>query len=316
MRTDDGKDRARRLSRASAPLTFLLLAALVALGPRPLLAAAGDIAIDYRQGHLWLEAEEAPLIAVLEQVSAVAGFSLEVHETPEALSSWSIAGLPLDEALRRLLRDVPALWRHELESGDPTGAETPPLEALVLLARAEEVAITPELSDYAYAPASGPSPQELAERRSLAAPREERLARLGELAADPQREDLALLRRHLSDDSDPTARRLAASALAGTPTIGARDALIGALIDEDPLVRQRAVIALTQWRDERAREGLRTALAGDDDARVRSAAARALSRSGGDGAADALESARADPDPQVRRAAERALVRLARASGQ
>jgi HEAT repeat protein len=154
------------------------------------------------------------------------------------------------------------------------------------------------------------------------------------LAAAARGEGLTFLGRsadtwaHELSDDRPAVRRSAAFALGriGGEALIATPELETCLHDPDPGVRAMSAEALgdivlalhgggqTVW--EAAAPALRKALAGDEDPRVRGAAAYALGTFGERAAGEvpALREAMRDPDPRVRRSAARAAGRLGEAA--
>ena len=100
--------------------------------------------------------------------------------------------------------------------------------------------------------------------------------------------------RGLRTDDSPQAHRTLQDHL--RPAVYA---LIGALRDASPIVRQRVAYALGEARDEAAVEALKTAVR-DEAAPVRLEAVRALGKIGASCAAPALRLALGDQDPAVR----------------
>ncbi len=125
----------------------------------------------------------------------------------------------------------------------------------------------------------------------------EALGRLGSPAVEPLAASLK------SEDLD--VRWMAAVALGDIGDPAAVPALVAALDDEDAYVRSRAALALAAI-GEPAREVLIASL-GAGSGRIRGAAALALGRLGGQGAAPALVGALNDPDEEVRHRAAGAL---------
>jgi hypothetical protein len=99
------------------------------------------------------------------------------------------------------------------------------------------------------------------------------------------------------------------SPLAGTPV----EEVVADLLGGDPPERRRAALALAETPPADATvAALARALAEDDDDEVRQFAVESLAKLGGDGAAEAAESAVDDDDPWVRAEAVVALDRLDR----
>jgi HEAT repeat protein len=121
---------------------------------------------------------------------------------------------------------------------------------------------------------------------------------------------IGAFRVEYGDTEDITAWQDAAIALArlGTPAL---DPLVGALSDENGIVRAESAYALGELGDRRAVEPLVAALE-DGGRQVRLEAAEALGRLGDPRAIDALVALLDDPDAMVRLYAVRALGHLVR----
>jgi HEAT repeat protein len=110
---------------------------------------------------------------------------------------------------------------------------------------------------------------------------------------------------------EPERRLVAAELIGHVAAPEALEAVIGALKDAIPKVREHAAAALSRFGDAKAVPPLIALLASDPEADVRSAAAQALGKLGGNSAKEALEKAiRDEKDGFVRILVQEALEQL------
>lgn len=120
---------------------------------------------------------------------------------------------------------------------------------------------------------------------------------------------IGILAGIFAEEDDPLVRSRAVAALTRLDAPGARGALREwALRDDDAGLRRQALNALASSRGERAVNILAAALYQDPESKVRVSAIRALGRVGGDWARRYLERAVMDLDPEIGLAAEQALA--------
>lgn len=287
--------------------TFLvaaLLASVVVTAGAGGVAATpeGPLEVDYANGALSLRAEDVPLARVLSAVAEEADFRLLVEGDLTRPITRSLARVPLDRGLERLLDGVSYLRIYESFGGRPVLAELRVLASPVGEGRAPMSAVV-----LRQAPRTAPTPDQTAR---LEAAEEERLQRVRRLQAERGSDVAQELSLYLQRDPSATVRRIAAAGLARQGGIEARAALTAALEDADSQVRRQALLALAQRWGPEASPALAGTLANDPDAEARAMAARMLGQTGGAEAEGALEAALQDLDPNVRQLARQSLARL------
>ena len=258
-------------------------------------------------GRLTLQADGTPLAEVLRAIGAAGGFEVVLRGAFATPVSESFADRPLEDAIRELAEGHSMIVRH----GDPD-----PATGATALAEIR-VLENPDLAAAAETPADEPVPEAdegaleddgeyaLSEREAF------RLANSG--VPPPTREDILIE----LDDPDQALRVAAVPKVGALAPGAATDVLAGVFAEEeDPLVRSRAVAALTRLEGPGARRLLRERALGDEDAELRMQALNALASSAGERSVNLLGQAlRADADLEVRRAALAALQRVGGAFG-
>ena len=262
----------------------LLGCAGAAVGPAPVVgSAAGVTRVRVVDGRVTLDAHDAELVSVLSAMAKQAGVTLVVGRAPAVTVSTSFAGVPLDEALRRVLQGQSFVLVY--------GRDGAPAEIRVFESAPSGVssrgptAPAPAATDTATPPPT---------------PAESRPQAVRQLVED------------VAKDADPSVRARAAAALGHVGGDVPVAALANALGDDAPIVRIQAVESFARLQRAAALPVLSTMLKVDAHPRVREAVARALGSLGTDDARQALTTATEDADPGVREAAERALVRIQR----
>ena len=268
-----------------APPRGLALAVEAEAGP-----AVVEVAI---QGELLtLDAQGAPLAAVLEAIAAEVGFALVVRGDLDRSVTQSFESLAVDRAIRRLVGRDSLMMRY---------AREPPARRQVVEVRVYAASETPVVrAAAAAAPAA-----------SLEADRQTRVREVRRLARRGDARAIAELARYLEVGDDRVVRRLAVESLGEIGDPRAIPALAEALSNDDPTLRGRAIVGLRQVSGGRAAEVIGEALHQDPDPRIRRMAARALGRMDHDAAMAALEAAQTDPNENVRATVEAALTRAA-----
>ena len=262
-------------------------------------APAAIIQVTVEDGLLSAELRDAPLVDALRAVGEQAGFEVVVRGEAGVLVTQSLAGVPVEEGVRRLLEDAGSWSLVHAPAGD--GAA--PRLAEVRLYGGDR---RPGAAWAAAEVADGGKPAQA--DREVSEP-DDPLIRLQEIAREPTAAHLPELRAAL-DAEDTAGRRLAAIALGRAGGEGARQALAGALADADDVVRLRAVQALGRMRSAEASLAIRAVLLDDPAAEVRRFAVSVLARRPDPSALDALHAAKFDPDAGVRRAIGHALRRV------
>ncbi len=241
--------------------------------------------------------DDVPLQQVLDHIARLGRVRIVADVSVAQRVTARFHGLPLEEALRRLLPAGGAVFVY--------GPAAPGAEAMAP-ARLLEVR--------AYVPSGTRSPEPAAPARRAfdGAGADASAATEPVSMLDAVSRDEAALVRIVLGSEHRRLRQRAAEALGDLEGGGAVDALGRALQDEDPGVRETAASALGRTWDEGAVEPLARALLDDDDVWVREAAAQALGAIWSDGAVDVLGGvAVSDRSRSVREAAVEALGRLA-----
>jgi hypothetical protein len=245
--------------------------------------AAAELSVVVGGELVSIESQEAPLADVLQAIGEQAGFAVAVEGDADAAVRLSLAGLPVAEALRLLLRDAASAIIYERSAGRLVGIR---VRLLNDGAGARSNVATP---------VEGTQPER---RRDLPVTphdwREDRVAFVRQAARAPREGALEELTTLLLDDDDATIRRLAAAALGRLRSEEVGEALASALADRDHGVRRAAARALGRFGGEQAIEALREVLMKERAPAVRQMAAYALSRMDDQSARDALVAARRD----------------------
>lgn len=270
-----------------------LLVGLVAGSLLVVFAAASSAAaavVELTGGRLTVDARDVPLPDLLGLVARRASFRLTFARAPIETVTAAFSDVPLDEAVRRLLRGHSFVLVYEADQR---------LSEVRLVG--PDGAATLSVADRRHA-----GPGESAERAAeIAAPTPVPAA--APVHPTPTVRELA---RTVAEDEDAAVRARATAALAALGGADAISALRTALEDAAAIVRVHAVHALSRAERAAAIPVLSAVLAGDRDPQVRLAAARALGSVPTADARLALEGATRDANPAVRDEARRALARL------
>jgi hypothetical protein len=311
-----------------------LVSAAAADGPAAAPAPAAGIEAEVTGGLLTLHAEGAPLADVLRAIGEAGAFEVALRGAFAMPVRESFADRPLEDAIRGLVAGHSLVVRR-----DPAADAAALTEILVI----ENPAVAgsdhatpdarPEVApDDAAETAQEDAAEELMDRaafrlanQGVPPPTREdllfdldepepaaRVAAVPKVGALPPREAIDVISHVFANDDDPVVRSRAVAALTRLDGPGARGLLRErALADDDPGLRMQALNALASSRGERAVNVIAQALHQDPEPAVRAAAVRALGRLG-DWAQRYLEGAARDPDPAVSQAAAEALTRPGR----
>ena len=290
---------------------LVLIAALfpgIALGGTVVRSASGsrEQPIEVRDGRLSGDAA-ATLAGVLGKIGRASGVEIVVFGSASQAVRLSFRDVPLEHALRELLRDTSFAFVYS-PVGPAEGAAPPAVRlAAVHVYPRPGPSGSPGVATVVTASEAEPDPLDrvLLEAASPIA-RSEAAAALG----SPEAADaVPALGQAILEDADSSVRESAARALGGTWSGEAVEPLSASLSgDVDPSVREAAAAALGKTWDERAVAPLAEALVGDASPAVREAAAAALARTWSDDAVQPLAvAARSDSSAQVRETAAQAL---------
>ncbi len=240
-------------------------------GSEPVADPAG-LRVEVHQAQATLHVKEAPLQQVLLEMARQGGFAVYLQEALEEPVTEAFDRLPLDYALRRLLRDRNFVW-----VSDPGNVQDERQERLV------EVRVLSQ------------TPAVRREAPQFALEGEESETDPGELETLPTLVEQAL------HAGDPALREQALQQLRGRVEPEMTDPLLQALEDPHADVRKTAVLALgAQQEETRVIDALTQLLHSDPDETVRGKAALALWDLQGERAADSLGAALQDDSPRVR----------------
>ena len=236
--------------------------------------------IRVEDGRLTVKLKDIPLEKVLMGIADQTGIQIICYGPLEGLVSADFADLPVDEGLRRLIRDLDHIFIYG--GGEKRNSE-PEIKKVLVYSKKDK------------------KPNE-GLRTSLIGP--QKRPTQGPPVASPEFLVKAL------EDKDPEVRQEAVDRLAESKDENAIMYLTKVLLnDKDEDVRESAADALGGLGDERAIDPLTKALR-DKDAGVRESAVDALGNIGGDGAIRPLTEALRDEDEDVREAAAEALKKL------
>lgn len=298
----------------SKPIVSLLMAASVALAVGASAAAApasvggssGSFDLEFESGLLTIEANDAPLYAILSEIGRQAGFEITTTEDVSIPVSASMAGEEVINALERLLAGFD--WVLVYESPTPGSAVRPIKNLIVFESTGVAVDTTTSPDEMAATAGTMQSAEtdELARAESRARARD--LLRLVNSGASP--EVLSTLGEALQSDDDAWVRGRAAAALGALQDERAVSDLAWALGDENASVRMQAIQALGQIGGDRAVWALGAALMNGATDLERIQAAWALGKQDSDLARQLLDAAEGDPNDLVRRASRTPPVRV------
>jgi hypothetical protein len=252
---------------------------LALIGSGPGAAADAPFALRAENDRLSLDAEDAPLEEVLEEIVKQVGVEIIIHGEIQRVVSVEFSDIPLEEGLKRLIRDFDHVFVYAATEGGGVSVQELIIYAGEGVGRYE---------------ASTPGPITPQKRRS---PLKLKGTSLESLAS-------AL------EDEDPEVREEAVDLLADSEDERAVLYLSEVLLnDEDEDVRESAAMALEDLGDQRAIGALIRALR-DPEAGVRESAVDALAEIGGEEVVGPLMDTLGDEDEDVRETAADALEEL------
>jgi hypothetical protein len=304
----------------------LAVALLLGLGLGP--AAAGSIEARVDEGRLTLMAEAAPLVEVLQAIGDAGGFAVVIRGDLAQPVERRFEDRPLEDALQELTKGHTVIIKHAPDSGDLSelrviasrrATPAPPAsvsatEAVAALAAAvepEERSGMSKREAFRFANRARPAPTEDDIRYALAGDdQSERVAAIPKVGSLMPQDALAVLSDVLAEDRDPLVRSRAVAALTRIEGDGAGSLLQSALLnDGDVGIRLQAINALAASPGaQRRTSALARAMRDDPQADVRRSALLALQRVGGDWARSYLERTAPRLEPDLRQLAERALL--------
>lgn len=306
-----------KISRTISCVSLSLLVSLFTSLPG--LPADAPFALHAKNNRLTLSVEDADLVKVLSEIVDQTGIRVVIYGQLDKTISTRFSDLPLDEGLRRVVRDFNHVFIYDVGKGKK---ENPVIREVIIYAEGGEIqkdreTPTERISRSVITPQEGASPElEKASLESLVGAlknsnpdvREEAVDLLAELN---DRRATPYLAEVLLKDVNEDVRASAADALGEIGSKEAIGSLTRALNDPEAYVRESVVDALADLEGKEAIGLLARALR-DPDAEVRESAVDALADLGGEEVVDPLMVALRDEDEDVREAAEDALEELRR----
>jgi hypothetical protein len=268
------------------------------------------IDVKVSQGEVTLDARNAQLAQVLQEIAAKANLQLTLRGDLSAPVTQSFAGVPLEEAITRLAQGFSFALTYAAATGD-RGAEIVTglwvVGSPVPSAPFTEINVTPAASS-AISRAS--EPNDTPSLHPTPSPLANWVGEIQTLTEEARRGNRAAI-SHLGDiiATEPNAdvRARAVAALAGLKGAEVEALLTRSLEDAEASVRVRAVRGVRLLGNSGAAQSLSQVMGGDPDPRVRAAALSALSSLPSRASLQAIEKASADPNSSIRDTAARAL---------
>ena len=289
------------LSGPALLLSVCLTAAISASAADPEIAdtgEAGAVSIEFHDGRLSLEADQVPVVELMQLVGEEAGFEVAAYgDFARQRISLSFTDIRLANAVKRLLQETSAIISYR-PAAEP-GAERS-IAKIYLLGSgpaaegAEPIRLQALEADLDNDLRASEIESTDTESRIAAIDRAEGLG--DELT----QENLAFSLQH---DPDPAVRLKAITAIGEIGGSTAADMLEAGLGDDNARVRQQLVQTLGAIDDERIPFWLGQVLMGDPSPEVRLAAVQSLARQGGDTARVFIEAATGDSSSDVSEAA-------------
>ena len=273
-------------------------------------APAGTFQLDYRDGRVSLEASDAALAQILQDLAVQAQFHLVLKGHTSRPVTLSLVEVPLETGLRRLIGDLSAVLIYHPDQ--PDEAEGPRLRKLLVRGDAPGATLASVPRRLFHSDRLGlvlvdeTDPDLRADLAQL--PAEERAAAMAWLAGQGGAAAIGALGFFLALDEDPKVRREAAAALERLGGDKVVPAIATGLGDQDPDVRFQAVQALGARAGEPSTMALGQVLFGESDPEIRAQAVVKLAETRTEANRALLESATHDSDPQVRDIAEDLLL--------
>jgi vesicle coat complex subunit len=265
---------------------LLLLGGLV----HPFAGVATELSMQVDNDLISVEAEDAPLQLLVEELAARTGLRLVQHVTLDQQVSVDTEYESLNQALDELLGEYSyQLFQAQADDG-PERAVRPVPGTLWIFSEGES-----------HAPASTIFFEAVLYFGTLAE-KKEAIRELKRLATNEAVQSLSLALH----DAEPRVRDAALEALSSIGSDDALAAIASTTQDTDPWIRNEAVNALSSGNADSAMQYLQMAM-DDPDPRVRVTVVDALTDIPSEHAATVISRALNDPDEQVR---ERALDAL------
>ena len=90
-------------------------------------ASAGGslLSVEYHEGLYTVRSRQIPLARILRRTGQVANIAVTIDEETDELVTVEFGGVPLEEALRRLLSQRNAVLTYDAAVGPPVGVRVP-----------------------------------------------------------------------------------------------------------------------------------------------------------------------------------------------
>jgi hypothetical protein len=247
--------------------------------------APSSIEVSAEHDRLTVSAHEAPLDEVLQAVGAEAGVAIEIRGDLTSPVTSAFVDVPLEEAIRRLLRG----HSYTLYADDGEGE------------RRIEISVIAT----SYAPAATAAAAKAAPPGTV----QDKLLRIRALSGRKDAVAIAELGRLAGSDPSAAVRSQAVAALGRLNVPDALPSLSQALTDQSPAVRIQALRGVKSVKGDAAISDLQAVVGYDSDPAVRRQAVRLLSDMQSPEVPLLLKQAAADSDAAVSRDATRAANR-------
>jgi HEAT repeat protein len=282
-------------------------------------ASSGYLHVQIADNIVTVEARDVTVEALLREIARQSGLAVLLHDPLDERVTLELQGLPLSEAIRRILRDQSFALRYV---GSPQSAENPNGEQPDMLwvfskrPRDDHASLITRNARRAQGPDDSlgtPDADEGVVPLSLALADDDVKVRLKAVSAlidiGGEQAAAALAAVTLSD-KDASVREEAVYGLGEIGGETGMQVLEQALMDPDGRVREAAVEAFTDIGGSESARALAVAL-NNQDASLRAEAVDALGEIGGETAIRVLRQALADEQSFIREAAAEFLAELA-----
>ncbi|MDH3673672.1 MAG: HEAT repeat domain-containing protein [Gammaproteobacteria bacterium] len=259
-----------------------------ATGPE---ASGATVEVELHDGLLTLHASSAPLVEIIRAIGKEAGFETLVHGELDDVLTRSLIALPLEQALRQLLKDVSNVMLFE-------ESQAPRLTQVWLYGHT--------ISGRTSAAPSFETPEATVIVQALDTERATLITAIRERARAGELQAIQELTRLLREDVDPAVRSQAAGALGEIGDAAAISALQMGVEDSEQLVRMRSIRALAPIKSDQSTQVLADLLFSHPDTRTRLLAVWALGQQDSPLARSYLEAAKVDGNTLVQQAVARA----------
>lgn len=259
---------------------------------------AGLVSIEFHDGRLSLEADQVPVVELMQFVGDEAGFEVAAYgDLAQQRISLSFTDVRMANAIRRLLQGTSAIISYR-PSAEPGGQRS--IAKIYLLGSGPAAEGSEPIRLQTLEPDLD---NDLRASEIVSTDAESRIAAIDRAEGLGDELTLENLAFSLQHDPDPAVRLKSIAAIAEIGGSTAADMLEAGLGDDNARVRQQVVQTLGALEDERIPFWLGQVLMGDPSPEVRLAAVQSLARQGGDTARVFIEAATGDSSSDVSEAA-------------